>query len=35
MNAFIIGNEGVLIKLTKGETMLVFDQRMNTKAKSF
>jgi hypothetical protein len=31
MNGFIIGNEGVLIKLTKGETALVFDQHLNTK----
>jgi hypothetical protein len=28
---FMIGNEGVLIKLTKGETNLVFDQSLNTK----
>jgi hypothetical protein len=31
MNGFMIGNEGLLIKLTKGETKLVFDQRLNTK----
>jgi hypothetical protein len=30
-NGFMIGNDGVLIKLTKGETKLVFDQRLNTK----
>jgi hypothetical protein len=30
-NGFMIGNEGVLIKLTKGETKLVFDQLLNTK----
>jgi hypothetical protein len=27
MNGFMIGNEGLLIKLTKGETKLVLDQR--------
>jgi hypothetical protein len=31
MNGFMIGNEGVMIKLTKGETTLVFDQYLNTK----
>jgi hypothetical protein len=31
MNGFMIGNEGVLIKLTKGETMLVFNQSLNNK----
>jgi hypothetical protein len=31
MNVFIIGNEGVLIKLTKEDTKLVFDQCLSTK----
>jgi hypothetical protein len=31
MDGFMIGNEGVLIKLTKGETKLVFDQCLNTE----
>jgi hypothetical protein len=31
MNVFMIGNEGVLIKLTKGETTLVFDQSLNIR----
>jgi hypothetical protein len=31
MNGFMIGNKGVLIKLTKGETTLVFNPRLNTK----
>jgi hypothetical protein len=31
MNGLMIGNEGVLIKLTKRETTLVFNQSLNTK----
>jgi hypothetical protein len=31
MNVFMIGNEGLLIKMTKGETSVVFDQRLNIK----
>jgi hypothetical protein len=31
MKGFMIENEGVLIKLTKGETKLVFDQQLNAK----
>jgi hypothetical protein len=30
-NGFMIGNEGVLIKLTKVETKLLFNKRLNTK----
>jgi hypothetical protein len=30
-NWIMIGNEVVLIKLTKGETKLVFNQRLNIK----
>jgi hypothetical protein len=30
-NLFMIGNEGILIKLTKREMKLVFDHRLNTK----
>jgi hypothetical protein len=31
MNGFMNGNEVLLINLTKGETKLVLDQRLNTK----
>jgi hypothetical protein len=31
MNWFMIGNEDFLIKLTKGETKLLFNQGLNTK----
>jgi hypothetical protein len=31
MNGFMIGNEGVSVKLTKGETKLMFNQLLNTK----
>jgi hypothetical protein len=30
INGIMIGNEGLFIKLTKGETTPVFDQRLNT-----
>jgi hypothetical protein len=33
MNGFMIGNEGLLIKLTKGETTLMLDQRLSTKGR--
>jgi hypothetical protein len=31
INGLMIGNVGVLIKLSKGETTLVFNQRLSTK----
>jgi hypothetical protein len=31
MNWLMIGNEGMMIKLTKGETKLVLNQRLNIK----
>jgi hypothetical protein len=31
MNGFMIGNQYLLIKLTNLETMLVFNQHLNTK----
>jgi hypothetical protein len=31
MNRLMIGDEGMLIKLTKGENTLVFNQRLKTK----
>jgi hypothetical protein len=31
INGFMIGKEGMLIKLTKGETMIALDERLNNK----